>query len=560
MDYKALVEVYKDLESTTKRLEKTEILAKFIKTLTKEELEYAPLLVQGKVFPPWDERKIGFSQQLMIRAIAKTTGSEKQDVIKEFRKSGDLGKVAETLIGKKTQQTLFTKKLTTEKVFSNIQKLASLEGEGTVGRKIALVAELLSSAKPEEARFIVNTVLETLRIGIAEGILRDAIARAFDKEVKEVEQAFDSTADFSEVALLAKSNKLDTVKLKSGRPIKVMLAILVKNVEEAYKALGKPAQFEYKLDGFRLQIHKTKEGIKLFTRRLEDVTKQFPEIVEYVKDSVKGESFILDSEAVGIDKKTKKYLPFQAISQRIKRKYNIEEMAKKFPIELNIFDIISYDKKDLLNQSQKQRRNILEKIVKEKKGKIVLTKKLVTKNTEKAEEFYSEAIANGAEGLMIKKLDANYKSGRYVGGWVKLKPTLEPLDVVIIGAEYGTGKRAGYLSSYHIACKKGNKFLECGKVASGIKEKETEEGMTMQSMTKLLKPLITEKKGKTVKIKPEVVIEVIYEEIQKSPTYSSGYALRFPRLKRLRTKEKSANDINTLEDIEHIFKVQRSRK
>ncbi len=561
MDYKELVNVYLELEKTTKRLEKTKIVSNFLKKIPLEQLDFVIYLIEGRVFPLWDERKIGFSDRLMIKAISQATGTSSKNIENLYSKVGDLGKVSEQLVSKKTQSTLIRKKLTLEKVIANIRKLSELEGEGTVERKISLIAELLSSANPEESRFIVGTVLETLRIGIAEGIVRGAIADAFEKDVKDVESAFDILVDYGEVAKLAKQNKLGKIELSPGRPVKVMLAILVSNIEEGFEALGKPCQLEFKLDGFRLEIHKFSNKIKLFTRRMEDVTKQFPEVMDYVKNYVKGSNFILDAEAVGYDKKTGKYLPFQNISQRIKRKYNIEELAKRFPMELNIFDVIYYNGKILIDKPLKERRKILENIIKPVKGKIIPTETLVTDDLKKAESFYKRSLEEGNEGIMLKNINSIYKAGRYVNGWCKLKPTLEPLDLVITGAEFGKGKRAGFLSSYAVSCfdKQKSKFLECGMVSTGIKEKESETGVTLNEITKLLKPLIISQEGRKVIIKPEIVVEVGYEEIQKSPTYSSGFALRFPRFKRLRIKEKTARDANTIADIERIYNAQKHR-
>jgi DNA ligase-1 len=559
MNYGALVKVYHALEQTTKRLEKTDIIARFLQELNEQELSDLISLLQGRVFSEWDERKIGFSSKLMIKAIAQATGSSTIDVELQWSKKGDLGIVAEDLIQKKKQTTLGHRSLTTEKVITNIRKLAELEGQGTVDKKVSLVAELLSMASSEEARFIVRTILEELRVGVAAGILRDAVAQAFQKPIEEVEEAFHLKADYGEVALLAKTNKLKEATLTLGKPIHSMLALLVKDISEAFEALGKPALFEYKLDGFRLQIHKSNNAIKLFTRRLEEVTKQFPDVVETVKQHVKGKEFILDVEAAGYDPKTKKYLPFQNISQRIKRKYNIEEMAKKFPIEVNVFDVLSYEGQTCTSLSQQERRALLEKIISPQPGKLIVTKKLITDSLEEAQHFYKESLKAGNEGVMVKKLDAAYKPGRYVEGWVKLKPTLEPLDLVIVGAEAGTGKRAGMLTSYVVACRSGKEFLPCGMVSTGLKEKE-EEGVTFAQLSKMLQPLIIKKEGRSVTIKPKILVEVAYEEIQKSPTYASGYALRFPRIKSLRTLDKDISEANTLHDIEHIYTMQKTQK
>lgn len=557
MDYKDLVKIYQELEKTTKRLEKTKILSDFLKNIPKSDLQSIIYLLEGRIFPQSDDRKIGFSTRLMIKAISVASGENFDKVEKLFNKKGDLGIVAEELMRNKKQRTLHSKKLIIKDVVDNIRKLAELEGKGTVDRKIGLVIELLGNGDAEENKYVVKTVLENLRVGVSEGLIRDAIAQAFKSDVNEIETAGDYTADYGEVAVLAKEKKLKKAGLKPGRPFKPMLALPAKDIKHVFKDLGSPAQFEDKLDGFRITIHKENKNFSLFTRRLENVTKQFPDVVEIAKKHVEGKSFILDCEAVGYDVKTRKYLPFQNISQRIKRKYHIEEMARKFPVEVNVFDVIYYNGKNLMDESLKKRRSLIEKIIKEEKRKIVLTKKLVTSNEEEVEKFFNEALEHSMEGLMAKNLEGKYVPGRYVKGWMKLKNVLEPLDVVIVKAYWGEGKRANMLTSFGIAIKEDNEFKEIGKVSTGVKEKA--EGLTYYKMTQMLKPLILNTKGKEVEVKPKIVIEVAYEEIQKSPSYSSGWALRFPRVLRLRSGEKSAIDINTIDDVKRIHNLQKKK-
>ena len=468
-----------------------------------------------------------------------------------------------------------------KKVFTNLQKLASLEGQGTVDQKVGLIAELLTSAEPLEARYIVRTTLNDLRVGVGDGSIRDAIVwSAFDFKYDKngiawedekterveynrinliVENAYNLLNDFSEVAILSRKGekKLVNVELKIGKPIKVMLAQKAPDIKEAFETVGKPAQFEFKMDGFRIQIHKKDDFVQIFTRNLEDVTLQFPEVSEYVK-KVKAKSFILDAEAVGFDPKTKKYLPFQKISQRVKRKYDIEKVALEFPVEVNVFDIIFLEGKNLINEPFEERRKLLEKIVPVLDKKIVPARKFVTDSEETAKKFYEDSLSSGNEGLMAKKMDAPYKPGSRVGYMLKLKPTMETLDLVIVAAEWGEGKRSSWLTSYTLACKSVDELLEIGKLGTGIKEKEDSEGVTFTYMTEILQPLIIEQKGKEIKVKPKIIIEVKYEEIQASPTYSSGFALRFPRMVRVRD-DKGIDDVSSLKDIKKSYEKQRGR-
>lgn len=557
MDYLVFAEIYERLESTTKGLEKTEILAEFLNNLKKNPEEI--YLLRGKIFADYDSRELGFSQQLAVRAISKFLGEKDSFVVDAFKKYGDLGIAVEKLSQKRRQSSLFLQKLTVQKVLNNLRKLQTQEGAGTVDRKIGLVVELLNSASPKEAKYLIRTVLGDLKVGIGDGLLRDAIVKCcFDPQNQEekkrfgeaVQSAYDKTTDFAEVFEKACSDELDKIKLSPGKPVKVMLFPKAKNVEDAFEIVGKPAAFEYKYDGFRVMINKEKDGkIKIFTRRLEEVTKQFPEIVKYVLENVSGKEFIIDGEAVGFDSKTRKYTDFQAISQRIRRKYDIEETARVLPVELVLFDVIFYEGKSLINEPFGERRKLLKIITKEEPYKIVLANQIVSEDVAEVEKFYEKALEENQEGLMAKSLSAPYKPGARVGYAVKLKPEDKDFDLVITGAEWGTGKRAGWLTSFDVSCRGENgELLEVGKVSTGLKEKK-EEGLSYEEMTKLMEENLISTDGRRIVVKPNIVVSVQYQNIQKSPTYSSGLAFRFPRILRLR-EDRGVEDIATLEEIE----------
>ena len=559
MKYSILAELYEQLSSTSKRLEKTKILSNFLITINEKDKDALYLLL-GNIYPEHDERKMGISEQLVIKAISKASGIPSDKVVNEWRKIGDLGKVAEKLIENKKQSTLSSHILTTEKVLDNLRKLPELEGAGTVDKKMGLITELLTSASPIDAKYLCRTLLGDLRVGIQQSTIREAMAEAFfnDKEsAGKIQKALDKSNDLGHIFEIAKKGKiehLEKVSLEVGQPVKVMLAQKAKDIPEGFAAVGKPCAIEYKYDGFRLILHKKDNKITLYTRRLENVTKQFPEAVEYVKDYIKGDSFILDSEAIGFDKKTKIYLPFQSISQRIRRKYDIKEIMEKFPVELNVFDILYYNGKSLLDEPFEKRSELLKKIIKNTPYKIVPAKQIITDSDEKAIKFYKQALKDNQEGVMMKNLSSPYNPGSRVGHMLKIKPSDRDLDLVIIGGEYGTGKRMGWLSSYDLACRSEDGFLEVGKVSTGVKEK-VEMGVSYEELTKLLKPLIISEDGRGVKIKPNVVVSITYQEIQKSPTYSSGYALRFPRFTALRP-DRNTEDIASIEDIEIAYKKQ----
>ena len=579
MLYLELCGVLEKLESTSKRLEKTYLISEFLKKVPSEDLDKVILFLTGRIFPFWDERKLGFSDSLVLKAINIATGVDLSLVKEKWKETGDLGITASDLIGVKKQATLFSEKLSVEKVFLNLSKLASTGGQGSVDYKVKLVAELLGSASSLEARYIIRTVLDLLRVGIGDGTLRDALVwnltevnynseeksigpvdRAeYNQIVETVQEAYDVLNDFSELARILKKeglSGLSSVKLNPGKPLKVMLGPKEETISDAFERVGRPAALEYKLDGFRMQIHKFDGKVKVFTRRLDEVTAQFPEVVEFVLSHVKGDSFILDAEAVGFDPVSGKFLPFQKISQRIKRKYDIHQMAKDFPVEVNVFDIVHYEGEDLLKKEFNFRRKLLKKIITEEKNKIILVKQLVTGDDKEASDFYQESLSLGNEGIMFKKLDGAYRPGARVGMMVKMKPVMETLDLVVVGAEWGEGKRSEWLSSFILACRSddGNLF-EIGRTGTGFKEKE-EEGLSFKEMTERLRPLIVSEDGKTVRVKPSIILEINYEEIQASPTYGSGFALRFPRVIRLR-EDKGIEDCSSLDYVKELQAKQR---
>jgi len=568
MLYQELAELFKQLESTTKRLEKTKILSEFLKKLSGEDKDVMYLLI-GRIYPEGNEKEIGISTQIAIKAISKFTGAAESKVLEMWKKIGDLGKVAEELSNKKKQTTLkFTSKLTIQKVLENLRKLPELEGKGTVSLKLLLITELLSSASSLEAKYLTRTLIGDLRIGIKSSTIREALASAFFSEdekkqaSEKIQNAYDKLSDLAIIFELSKKGieQLEKVSLKTDKPIKVMLAQKALSIEDGFEKCGKYLAAEYKYDGFRMLINKKDDSVSLYTRRLENVTKQFPDIVEVIKKNIKAKSCIIDSEIIGYSPKTKKYMPFQAISQRIRRKYDIDRLVKELPVEVKAFDIVLYNDEDLINSPFEQRSKLLKKIIKSEKYKITTSDQIITDKVSEVREFYEKAIKNNQEGLILKNLNAPYKPGSRVGYMLKLKEELRDFDLVITGAEYGTGKRAGWFSSFILSCK-GNKkdeYLEIGKVGTGINEKEDEGKITFKELTKQLKPLIIEEKGTVVQVKPKIIVAVTYQEIQKSTNYSSGYALRFPRVNVLRP-DKPLSEITDIKEVENAYREQKKR-
>ncbi|MFH1126494.1 MAG: ATP-dependent DNA ligase [archaeon] len=657
MEYSTLAEYYKMLEETSLKTEKTRIVSVLFEKTRADDIEQIAQLLMGRAFPSWSEEVIGIASNLMIKAISKAYGIREDEIVEKWKDTGDLGTVVEELSKNKKQRSLFDKSLLVSKVYSNLRKIAMAEGVKSQDKKLVLIAELLSSAKPIEARFIVRTVLGDLRVGVAEGIVRDAIAKAFfadvywratliqksgkgrrfekmlgkingktiiaedkimdylkssdgkiidnflnkntvhvrkieditcmrsffkkeqafdyifvdDQEtgsrlkksiVDAVEEAYEISNDFGIVAKMAEEygeRGLSSLKIEVMKPLRVMLAQKAETIDEAFLVVGKPAALEYKYDGFRMQIHKKGSEVKIYTRRLENVTDQFPDVVSSVKEGILAKECIIEGETVGLDTETGKMLPFQKVSKRIRRKYDITKTADKIPVVVNLFDILYLDGKMLLKRPFLERRGILKSVVREIDNKLVIAKQKITDDPKVADEFYKESLTLGNEGLMFKNIEGPYKPGSRVGHMIKLKPIMETLDLVIVGAEWGKGKRSGWLSSFMLACRdeETGSFLTIGKMGTGIKEKQ-DAGMSFDELTEMLREHILREKKNVADIAPFLVLEVAYEEIQKSPNYSSGYALRFPRMNKVRD-DRGPEEADSLFRVEELFRRQRGR-
>jgi len=549
MKYCELVEVFEKLEKISGRLEMTDIVADFISNANLDEDETFQVIyfLQGIVFPAWNEKELGVAANTVITAISKISGWKEDKIKDAVRDCGDLGDAAEKILGEKMQQSLFTEPLTVRKVYNTLIRISECSGKGAVERKISLLGGILSFAQPKEAKYIIRTILEELRIGVGEGVLRDAISKVYKISPEVIENAYNIIGDFGEIIQHIKKGDIENIEIKVGRPIKLMLAEKAESIKEVLGEGNSIKAFEIKYDGMRVQIHKNNNEIKLFTRRLDDVTTQFPEIVEMTKKNLNAISAIVEGEVVAIDE-NRHPMPFQNLSMRIKRKYHIKEMTEKIPVEINLFDVIYLNNKTLIKKTFMERREILEKIVNQTK-KFRLAEQILTNNEQEAEKFYQKALSMGHEGVMIKNPEAPYQPGLRVGYMYKIKPVMETLDLIITGATWGEGRRAHWLASFLLGVRDAEtgKILEIGRMATGLTDNQFKE------MTETLKPLITEEIGQEVKIKPKVVVEVAYEEIQKSPSYSSGYALRFPRLVRVR-EDKGIKDADTTERIKHLIK------
>jgi DNA ligase-1 len=558
MKYQKLVDVYESLAGTTKRLEKTDILSEFFQKVDSETLPQVVLMALGLVYPSWSEEEHGIGDKLLMKAVANVVGVSVSEVEDNVREEGDIGAAAEKLYKKRSQQTFFSKPLTIGFVFSNIRKIANVSGNRSQPKKIAIILELLSLATDLEAKYICKTVLEELRIGVGEGIIRDAISKSFNVDKKVTERAYMLTNDLGLVSEVAKNDGeigLKKLSLIPGRPVKPMLAQLSEGIAISVGEMG-TAICETKYDGIRVQIHKIGDEINFFTRRLENITEAVPEMVEYAKNSFGDKNLIAEGEMIAT--KDGKPISFQYILQRVRRKYNIEKAIEKVPLTLYLFDLL-YCEAPLIDEPLKIRRKILENIINnnhlreannENSEKVNLSEMVEVnlKTISKAENLFNESIAKGHEGIMIKNPEEPYIPGIRGKKMLKFKAEPETLDVVVVGGTYGLGKRSNFVGSYLVALKNDNNDLKTvAHVATGLDDE------TLDQLTKLMEKYKIFDKGTKISVEPKIILEIAYSEIVKSPEYEAGYSLRFPVVKRIR-EDKGIDDIDSVERLRAMFK------
>lgn len=548
MIFSSLVDLFKKLSGTTKRLEMTELLSNFFKKTDCEDIGFVVLLTMGSVFPYNVHKELGVANNMMIDALALASGNNKKRVKKLWKHYGDLGETAKKLISNKKQVTLISKKLNLKDVKEVLYKIPTIEGKGSVERKLKEISKLLNNASADEALYLTRIILGNMRTGVGKGTVRDALAKAFKLDSDVIENAYNLCTDYSLVATTACKNpkKVKNIGLEVFTPINLMLFQKVDTVADAFERVGKPAIIEVKYDGVRAQIHKKNDNVKIFTRNLDEVTNQFPDAVKYVKRGVNAGEVIFECEMVAYNPKNGKPLPFQKLSRRVKRKYDIGEVVKKIPVRLFCFDLLMLEGDNYLNKSFEERHNALKNIIKPSDN-LMMVKGIKTNSEEDAKSLFEEGIKE-QEGVMFKNLQANYKAGSRVGYGVKLKTSMQELDLVIVEAYYGKGRRKEWFGSFTLACydENNDEFLTIGKLGTGFSDEQLAE------MNEMIKEVIIKETSSKVELKPRIVVEVQYEEIQKSPTYSSGYALRFPRLTRFRP-DKKPKEANTIKFIEGLL-------
>ena len=579
MKFSIISDALQKMEATSKRLELTDILVKLIQEIPEDVISKAIYLIQGKLRPNFEGIELGIAEKLVMKAMSKSSGIPLKKIEQDYNKGGDLGQTAENILQEKIQTTFTSETITLEKVYETLFKIAKLEGKGSQEMKMRYVSSMLNDATPQEAKFILKILLGTLRLGIAENTVMDALAIAFTgkKENREIiENAYNVSSDLGKVAEILSIEGIESIKkfqIKLFSPIRPMLADRIKSEEDTVKKFQGEFAAEFKLDGERAQIHKQKNTITIFSRSLENITSYYPDIVEKISEKIVAEDVILEAEVVAMNSNSGDFLPFQELMHR-RRKYEIEDAVTKYPITVNFFDVLFSDGKDCMNMKYSERRKLLEKIIKQDNFARLIPMSII-ENEEQILEVLENSINSGCEGLMLKHLDSTYRAGIRGSNWLKLKREYQnelgdSLDLVVVGAFFGKGRRTGKYGTLLLATYNDEEdtFPSICKVGTGFTDESLDQLYQILSPKVTLKknPRIVSEMEADVWFEPELVIEIVASEITQSPIHktaldkikeNAGLALRFPKFTGKIRTEKNSEDASTDEEVIALFKVQK---
>jgi len=584
LKFRELSDCYSKLEDTQKKLEMVDILADTLSKASEKEIGKIALLTLGKIYPDFVGIELMLAEKMAIKALAISTGKNEKSVTDLLDEVGDLGKTAQTLLERKTQSTLLsftvqkeTNEYTILDVWNKLDSIAQTTGEGSTDKKIRILSGLISKVNPLEARYIIRMVVSQLRLGVAVQLLLEALSKAKTgtRENKSIlERAYNLTSDIGTISELLYREGVQAVReidVKVMNPIKVMLAQRVSSANELLEKFDGKVSLEYKYDGLRVQIHKQGDKLRLFSRRPEDITDQFPDVIEFIKAASEEENFIIEGEIVAYDLTNDRILPFQQVSQR-KRKHDIEQKITEVPVRVYLFDALYAQNKAVLDEGYLKRREVLHKIIKETEN-IKFSHQRIAENTDEIDSFFHQALENSCEGVMGKSIADNsvYQAGNRGWNWVKYKADYvdklsDSFDLVILGADYGKGKRAGKYGTFLLGCfnVEDNVFQTFTRVATGFSDED------LAYFLKILKPLERDKPKEveskiecSVWFDPKIVIEVSGAEITRSQmhTCSRGYfeneneglALRFPRFTGRIVEDRPPEQATSNEEIRTIY-------
>lgn len=581
MKFSQVAGIFEKIEATTKRLEMTSLLVDLIKETPKDEIGKVVYLIQGKLYPDYLGVELGLAEKLLTRSIAQVAGKSERSVEEDYKKRGDLGLTVERLLGKKTQVTLVRTPLSVKTVYETFDKIAHAAGSGSVEMKIRLLTSLLNDATPLEGKFIARMAIGKLRLGVADMTVLDALAVAFggDKSAREpIERAYNLSSDLGYVADVVAHNGLEGVKrfrVTVGRPIRPMLCERLPAAQDILEKLGGEGAAEYKYDGLRLQAHLGPKGVQLFSRRLENITDQFPDVAQRLRKSVKAREAIVEGECVAVDVNTGDMLPFQVISQRRGRKYDVDRVAEEIPVTIFLFDILFVDGRDLTNSPYLERRKELTKVT-AASDRVVVAEQFLTKDPKRLEQLMDGAVASGCEGLVVKSVSEQsvYQAGARGWLWIKYKRSYkaevqDTFDLVPVGAFAGRGRRAGTYGALLMAVynTKQDVFETLCKLGTGFNDKDLADlpKMMEKDVIKHRLPRVSSMMMADFWFTPSVVMEVAADEITLSPLHTcskdavrpgSGLALRFPRFTGKWRRDKGPEDATSSQETLEMYRKQ----
>jgi DNA ligase 1 len=581
MLYSLLVDAYENISRTTKRLEISSLLVGLLKETPSSIIDKVVYLTQGKLYPDYLGIEVGIAEKLAIKCISAVVAIAESRVTAEYKAKGDLGTAVEQLLEAKTQSVLEKDRLKVEDVYSGLDRIARSTGSGSIEAKIRQLTGLLSKASPVEAKYLIRTSLGRLRLGVADMTILDALAQAFagGKDSRAVlEHAYNRSSD---LGLLAKTvavggiREVKSFKIMVGIPVRPMLAERLPDAKTILAKMNGAASAEYKYDGLRIQAHIFPKGIAMFSRRLENITDQFPDVQQLLTKGVAAKEVVLEGETVPIDSSTGDLLPFQLVSQRRGRKYELEKTISEIPVAMFAFDVLYADGVDYTSQPYPNRRAALERIV-TSNDRLGLSRKMMVRTPEELDDFMQQAIADGCEGLMIKSIgpDSIYKAGSRGWSWIKYKREYksemqDTVDLTVVGAFAGRGRRGGAYGALLLAAydEKDDMFRTVCKCGSGFTDEDLAKlpGLLDKYRIDHRHPRVDSKIEADAWFVPGLVIEVIGAEITLSPIHTcgmnsvrpaAGLAIRFPRFTGRYRTEKAAEDATTAVEIVEMYNNQ----